>query len=167
MRQFAGVGICRESSAPSSSSIAPVSRQEHKSTHVFQTTAGQPACAETQTELATRSRGPHPNIDSMSVSDFSQPGGNASPCSESPSHRKQDKIVKCPWTKEDDIKVGELVIQYERTLSSALQSGIVLMAGTGTARRAGQRWLPTCPAALASKSGSDGTTRRAAAHLVL
>ena len=52
----------------------------------------------------------------MSVSDFSQPGGNASPCSESPSHRKQDKIVMCPWTTEDDIKVGELVIQYERTL---------------------------------------------------
>lgn len=52
----------------------------------------------------------------MSVSDFSQPGGN----SESPNHRKQDKIVKCPWTKEDDIRVGELVLQYGTKSWSAL-----------------------------------------------
>jgi myb proto-oncogene protein len=56
----------------------------------------------------------------MSVSDFSQPGGNASPSSESPNHRKQDKIVKCPWTKEDDIRVGELVLQYGTKSWSAL-----------------------------------------------
>ena len=51
----------------------------------------------------------------MSVSDFSQPGG-----SESPSSRKQDKIVKCPWTKEDDVRVGELVQQYGTKSWSAL-----------------------------------------------
>jgi hypothetical protein len=51
----------------------------------------------------------------MSVSDFSQPGG-----SESPSNRKQDKIVKCPWTKEDDVRVGELVQQYGTKSWSAL-----------------------------------------------
>ena len=52
----------------------------------------------------------------MSVSEFSQPGAN----SESPSSRKQDKIVKCPWTKEDDIRVGELVLQYGTKSWSAL-----------------------------------------------
>jgi hypothetical protein len=51
----------------------------------------------------------------MSVSDFSQPGG-----SESPSNHKQDKIVKCPWTKEDDVRVGELVQQYGTKSWSAL-----------------------------------------------
>jgi hypothetical protein len=56
----------------------------------------------------------------MSVSDLSLPGGACSPSSQSPNNRKQDKIVKCPWTKEDDIKVGELVEQYGTKSWSAL-----------------------------------------------
>ena len=56
----------------------------------------------------------------MSVSDLSLPGGACSPGSQSPNNRKQDKIVKCPWTKEDDIKVGELVEQYGTKSWSAL-----------------------------------------------
>ena len=64
----------------------------------------------------------HSIIIDMSVCDVSQNGGAASPSSQSPNSRKQaqDKIVKCPWTKEDDIKVGELVIQYGTKSWSAL-----------------------------------------------
>jgi hypothetical protein len=58
----------------------------------------------------------------MSASDFSHAGGAASPSPDSPSLReeKQDKIVKCPWTKEDDLRVAELVSQYGTKSWSAL-----------------------------------------------